>query len=73
MPVSFGHFFRGLHRPLRLRPLRLGQEWEFEVRPLSLMPQPSKLIQIKIRYQNPPTAYGAQDKLPSSHFPSAVS
>ena len=72
MLVSFRHFFRGMHRPLRLPPLRLGQDWEMEVRPLSLAPQPPKLIRIKIRYPNPQSDYGAHDKLASGNFTSPV-
>lgn len=40
-------FFRESHRDPRLGPLRMGQDWHVEVRPLSLTPQPRKIINIK--------------------------
>gem|GEM_PF-1858228 len=47
MAASFRPIFNGVHRQLRLRSLRLGQDWQVEVRPLALTHQPPKLIDIK--------------------------
>lgn len=47
MPASFRPIFNGMHRQLRLGCLRLGQDWDVEVRPLALTPHPPKFIHIK--------------------------
>lgn len=47
MPASYRPIFSGVHRQLRLGSLRLGQDWDVEVRPLALTPQPPKFIHIK--------------------------
>jgi hypothetical protein len=45
--VNVRKLFRESHRDLRLRPLRLGQTMDEEVRPLSLTAPLQKLITIK--------------------------
>jgi hypothetical protein len=72
MPVSFRQHFRGHHRPVRLPQLRLGQDWEMEVRALLLTPQPPKPVHIRIRYTNGNASYGAKDKLAPGNFPSSI-
>jgi hypothetical protein len=47
MAETYRHTFYGAHRQLRLPTLRLGQDWQVEVRPLSLTPQFPKSIHIK--------------------------
>ena len=47
MPATFRPTFNGMHRQLRLRSLRLGQDWHLEVRPLALKNEAPKFIQVK--------------------------
>ena len=60
MPASYRQLFRGIHRPQRLPQLRLGQDWEMEVRPLSLTPQPVKVVQNKAKDPTASSPYGTQ-------------
>jgi hypothetical protein len=39
--------FKGVHRQLRLHSMRLGEDWQIEVRPLTLTHQPPKVLHIK--------------------------
>ena len=73
MSDSSRQLFRGVHRPLRLTQLRLGQDWEMEVRPLSLSPQPAKPIHIKIKYRASKKPYGAYHSTGSGDLPSPIS
>jgi hypothetical protein len=53
MPASFIKLFREGHRDTRLPQIRLGQDWNMEVRPLSLTPKEQKLLSIKESAPNP--------------------
>ncbi|MCI0534118.1 MAG: hypothetical protein L0Z50_02705, partial [Verrucomicrobiales bacterium] len=44
MKHTFIKLFRGLHRADRLQPIRFGQDWPIEMRPLSLTPARLKPI-----------------------------
>lgn len=75
MPASFrSQFFRAVHRPLRLPQLRLGQDWEMEVRPLSLTPEPSKPIDTKFNTKSPTSTskYGAPNPVVSGNLSTSV-
>ena len=47
MSASYRPVFNGIHRQLRLLSMRLGEDWQIEVRPLTLTHEPPKLIHIK--------------------------
>lgn len=68
MSASFRQFFRGIHRPVRLPQLRLGRDWEIEVRALSLSAQPSKGVHIKIKYRTSDSTYGPEHPLLPGDF-----
>jgi hypothetical protein len=65
--VSFRKLFRELHRDLRLRPLRLGETVDEDVRPLALTAPLQKLITIKDLISQVPHE---QSIAPSDHAPS---